>query len=68
MNPFKGQRTEGSSRALGVGNLTLTLETVPDILYDLGAIGQEALVWVLGHDAVEVACKVLLIRHRLSAR
>ena len=66
--PVQGQRTEGSSRALGIGNLTLTLETVPDILYDLGAIGQEALVWVLGHDAVEVACKVLLIRHRLSAR
>jgi hydroxymethylpyrimidine kinase / phosphomethylpyrimidine kinase / thiamine-phosphate diphosphorylase len=66
--PAHGQRTAGSSRTLDRGNLTLTLDTVPDILYDHGAIGQEALVWVLGHDAVEVACKVLLIRHCLSAR
>ena len=36
-----------------------------DIVYDLGTVGQEAMVWVLGQDAVEVSQKVLLIRSRL---
>jgi hydroxymethylpyrimidine/phosphomethylpyrimidine kinase len=60
--------TEGTSRVAGIVDVTLGMETVPDIIYDLGARGQEAMVWVLGHHAVEVARKVLLIRHRLSAR
>jgi hydroxymethylpyrimidine kinase / phosphomethylpyrimidine kinase / thiamine-phosphate diphosphorylase len=62
------QRRAGVSCVPGRGHIPLGLETVPDILYDLGAMGKEALVWVLGHDAVEVARKVLLIRHRLSTR
>jgi hydroxymethylpyrimidine kinase / phosphomethylpyrimidine kinase / thiamine-phosphate diphosphorylase len=40
--------------------------TVPDIIYDLGEVGKEAMVQVLGYDAAEVARKVLMIRHRLS--
>jgi hypothetical protein len=30
-----------------------------------GTVGQEAMLWVLDSDAVEVAHKVLLIRHHL---
>jgi predicted fused transcriptional regulator/phosphomethylpyrimidine kinase len=41
------------------------MDTVPDIIYDHGTVGQEAMLWVLGQDAVEVARKVLLIRHDL---
>jgi hydroxymethylpyrimidine kinase/phosphomethylpyrimidine kinase len=66
--PDQEQRRVGASCAPGRGDIPPGLETVPDILYDPGAIGKEALVWVLGHDAVEVARKVLLIRHRLSTR
>jgi hydroxymethylpyrimidine kinase / phosphomethylpyrimidine kinase / thiamine-phosphate diphosphorylase len=43
------------------------LGAVPDIIYDLGTVGKEAMVWVLGRDAFEVAHKVLMIRHRLSS-
>ena len=39
--------------------------TVPDIVYDLGTVGREAMVWVLGQDALEVSRKVLLIHHRV---
>jgi predicted fused transcriptional regulator/phosphomethylpyrimidine kinase len=66
--PVQGQGIEGSPRAPGRDNVPLGLETAPDILCDLGATGKEALVWVLGHDAVDVARKVLLIRRRFSAR
>jgi hydroxymethylpyrimidine kinase/phosphomethylpyrimidine kinase len=41
------------------------LGAVPDIIYDLGGVGKEAMVWVLGHDALGVARKVLMIHHRL---
>jgi predicted fused transcriptional regulator/phosphomethylpyrimidine kinase len=44
------------------------MDTVPDIIYDRGTVGQEAMVWVLGQDAIGVAQKVLLIHHRLLSR
>jgi predicted fused transcriptional regulator/phosphomethylpyrimidine kinase len=65
--PIAAQSTEGSSWATGPADVSLGMEAVPDILYDLGAMGKEAMVWVLGHDATEVVRKVLLIRRRLSA-
>jgi hydroxymethylpyrimidine kinase / phosphomethylpyrimidine kinase / thiamine-phosphate diphosphorylase len=65
--PIAAQSTEGSSWATGPADVSLGMEAVPDILYDLGAMGKEAMVWVLGHDAIEVVRKVLLIRRRLSA-
>jgi hydroxymethylpyrimidine kinase/phosphomethylpyrimidine kinase len=66
--PGEAHGTEGMSGVAGIADVRLGMETVPDIIYNPGAMGQEAMVWVLGHNAVEVSRKVLLIRHHLLAR
>ncbi|HSF29410.1 MAG TPA: bifunctional hydroxymethylpyrimidine kinase/phosphomethylpyrimidine kinase [Candidatus Tectomicrobia bacterium] len=65
--PVEAESRGGSSLPWGVDESIQGLEAVPDIIYDLGAVRKEAMVWVLGHDAFEVARKVLMIRHRLSS-
>jgi hydroxymethylpyrimidine/phosphomethylpyrimidine kinase len=69
---FAGQDERGAARqrasealAWGVAEAIQACGTVPDIIYDLGALGREALVRVLGHDPADVAHKVLTIRQRL---
>ena len=66
--PVEAQRREGWSWVCAMAEALLGMGTIPDITYDLGGVGQEAMVWVLGHDAVEVARKILMIRHHLSNR
>lgn len=63
--PCTVQCKEGSPVTWRVVEAIQKIGTVPDIVYELGTIGQEGMVWVLGQDAVEVAQKVLLIRSRL---
>jgi hydroxymethylpyrimidine kinase / phosphomethylpyrimidine kinase / thiamine-phosphate diphosphorylase len=65
--PVGAQRREGWSWVCALAEALLGMGTIPDIAYDLGGVGQEAMVWVLGHDAVEVARKILMIRHHLSS-
>jgi predicted fused transcriptional regulator/phosphomethylpyrimidine kinase len=64
--PMKAQSHEDLSLAWGVAKAIEGMGTVPDIIYDLGEVGKEAMMQVLGYDAVEVARKVLMIRHQLS--
>jgi hydroxymethylpyrimidine/phosphomethylpyrimidine kinase len=64
--PVEAQNREGSSRASEIAEAMVRVGTVPDIISDPGVGGQEAMVWVLGHDAAEVARKVLMIRQGLS--
>jgi hydroxymethylpyrimidine/phosphomethylpyrimidine kinase len=66
--PVDADQHEGSTLARGVAEAIQGLGTVPDIIYDLGEVGKEAMVGVLGHDALEVARKVLMIRHRLMSQ
>jgi hydroxymethylpyrimidine kinase/phosphomethylpyrimidine kinase len=66
--PTEAQSREGSTVTWGVAEAIQGMDTVPDLIYDRGTVGQEAMVWVLGQDAVEVAQKVLLIHHRLLGR
>jgi hydroxymethylpyrimidine/phosphomethylpyrimidine kinase len=63
-------RPQGEAFALaaGVAKAIRRMGTVPDIIYDTGDIGKEAMVRVLGHDASDVARKVLLIRSHLISR
>jgi predicted fused transcriptional regulator/phosphomethylpyrimidine kinase len=56
----------GSTFEWGLAEKIRGLGIVPDIIYELGVVGKEAKVWVLGHNAQEVARKTLMIRHRLS--
>jgi hydroxymethylpyrimidine kinase/phosphomethylpyrimidine kinase len=65
--PVGAQRREGWSWVRALAEALLGMGTIPDIAYDLGGVGQEAMIWVLGHDAVEVARKILMIRHHLSS-
>jgi hydroxymethylpyrimidine kinase/phosphomethylpyrimidine kinase len=68
----EAQSPEGSTVTWGVAKAIQGMDTVPDIIYDLGSdrstVGQEAMLWVLGQDAAEVARKVLLIRYHLLDR
>ena len=63
--PAEAQSRAGLTVAWGVSEAIQRMDTVPDIIYDQGMVGQEAMLWVLGQDAVEVVRKVLLIRHHL---
>jgi len=63
--PAEAQSRAGLTVAWGVAEMIQRMDTVPDIIYDQGMVGQEAMLWVLGQDAVEVVRKVLLIRHHL---
>jgi hydroxymethylpyrimidine kinase / phosphomethylpyrimidine kinase / thiamine-phosphate diphosphorylase len=56
---------EGSTLAWGVATAIKGYGAVPDIIYDLGEVGREAMVRVLGHDPLEVARKVIAIRQHL---
>jgi predicted fused transcriptional regulator/phosphomethylpyrimidine kinase len=64
--PSPAHSGAGSPLAWGVAEAIQRMGTVPDIIYDLGESGKEAMVRVLGRDASEVAHKVLMIRHRLD--
>jgi predicted fused transcriptional regulator/phosphomethylpyrimidine kinase len=63
--PVEAQSREGSSRASEIAETIVRVGAVPDIISDPGVVGQEAMVWVLGHDAAEVTRKVLMIRQCL---
>ena len=52
---------EGESLPWGVGKAIEKIGRIPDAIYDLGDIGKEPMVRVLGRDAVEVAKKVTRI-------
>jgi hydroxymethylpyrimidine/phosphomethylpyrimidine kinase len=51
---------------LGVAEAIKACGGVPDIIYDLGGVGKEAMVRVLGRDPLHVAQKVLAIRRYLG--
>jgi len=63
--PPAGQGEEGSTLAWGVAEAIQASGTVPDVVYDRGGMGKEAMVRVLGHDPLDVARKVLAIRRQL---
>ena len=65
-DPVEVQSREGSTVTWGVAEAIHRMGTMPDIIYDLGMVGREAMVWVLGLNAGEVARKALMIRHYLS--
>jgi hydroxymethylpyrimidine/phosphomethylpyrimidine kinase len=64
--PATVQTHEVSTLALGVAEAIKACGGVPDIIYDLGGVGKEAMVRVLGRDPLHVAQKVLAIRRYLG--
>jgi hydroxymethylpyrimidine kinase / phosphomethylpyrimidine kinase / thiamine-phosphate diphosphorylase len=63
---IEAKEREGSTPTWGVFEASSGMGTVPDVIYDLGEVGREAMIWVLGRDAWEVVRKVLMIRMRLA--
>jgi hydroxymethylpyrimidine/phosphomethylpyrimidine kinase len=63
--PGELKARQGSTLARGVATAIKAYGAVPDIIYDLGDVGKEAMVRVLGHDSLEVARKVIAIRQHL---
>ncbi len=64
--PVATTQGEDITLAMGVAEAIRRVGTVPDIIYDIGEVGKEAMVRVLGRDAADVARKVLSIRSHLA--
>jgi len=64
--PNEVKTVEGGSLPWGVGRAIEKIGKVPDVIYDLGDVGKEPMVRILGRNAVEVANKVLLIASKLG--
>jgi len=64
-DPAALRTREGATLALGVAEAIQGFGAVPDIVYDLGDVGIEAMVRVLGQDPWDVVQKVLAIRRRV---
>lgn len=65
--PSAVKSDEHLTLAWGVAQAIDGAERRPDIVHDLGDVGGEAMIWVLGRDASEVVGKILEIRQHLAA-
>ncbi len=57
--PKKVREREGSSLEWGTSRVLRKRDSVPDVIFDRGAVGKEAMVRVFGRDPAEVARKIL---------
>ena len=65
--PEDVKQLEGSSLEWGIGQAIQKEGSVPDVIYDLGGVGKEPMIRVLGNGAKDVAEKVLAVRQALEA-
>lgn len=61
LEPKKVKEQEGASLEWGVGEVIRKLNRIPDFIYDMGDIGKEPMIRVLGRDPMEVVQKVLKV-------
>jgi hydroxymethylpyrimidine/phosphomethylpyrimidine kinase len=59
--PKRIKRKEGSSLEWGVGSVLEKSASVPDAIYDLGDVGKEPMIRILGRTPQEVVNKVLCL-------
>ncbi|MEM2945287.1 MAG: bifunctional hydroxymethylpyrimidine kinase/phosphomethylpyrimidine kinase [Thermoproteota archaeon] len=64
--PEEVKAREGESLPWGVGKAVEKAGRIPDVIYDLGDIGREPMIRILGRNAVEVATKVLMVASKLG--
>lgn len=60
--PEPVKQREGASLEWGIGAVLRRNSTIPDIIYDLGDLGKEPMIRVLGKTPEEVVNKVLCLR------
>jgi hydroxymethylpyrimidine/phosphomethylpyrimidine kinase len=59
---------EVSTMEWGVSNAIKKAGKIPDVIYDKGGVGKEAMIRVIGCDAVEVAGKALRIAGKMMTK
>jgi len=64
--PQEIKAQEGSSLAWGVEEVLKKRENIPDIIFDRGEIGKEAMIRVIGKNPVDVVNKVIRINRELK--
>jgi hydroxymethylpyrimidine kinase/phosphomethylpyrimidine kinase len=64
--PQEVTKTEGRSLAWGVQKVLVDAGKVPDVIYDEGGWGKEAMIRILGKDPREVARKAIEIKRRCN--
>jgi len=57
--PAEIKRAEGKSLSWGTEEAIRDLGELPDVIYDMGEVGKEPMIRVLGRDALEVVSKAL---------
>jgi hydroxymethylpyrimidine/phosphomethylpyrimidine kinase len=57
--PASVKRREGASLSWGVQRVLQKSPSIPDIIFDRGGMGQEAMIRVLGRDPQDVVAKVI---------
>ncbi len=65
--PADVQSREGGTLAWGVASVLKPGRPAPDIIYDKGAFGKEAMIRILGPSPMAVAEKALALKHALQA-
>ncbi len=65
--PADGQSREGGTLAWGVASVLEAGRPAPDIIYDRGEVGKEAMIRILGPSPMAVAEKALAIKQALQA-
>jgi len=65
--PPRVKAREGGTLAWGVAAVLNPQEPPPDLIYDRGDWGKEAMIRVLGKDPMEVVTKVLALQQALAA-
>ena len=59
--PDRIKRREGASLEWGIGSVLQKSSSIPDIIYDLGDMGKEPMIRILGKTPQEVVNKVLCL-------
>ncbi|RLE54584.1 MAG: hypothetical protein DRJ26_01775 [Candidatus Methanomethylicota archaeon] len=55
--PIHIKETEGASIPWGIRTAIMKSEKFPDIIYDLGEVGKEPMIRILGRNAIDVVQK-----------
>jgi hydroxymethylpyrimidine/phosphomethylpyrimidine kinase len=58
--PKKIKKIEGKTLVWGVSQAIKKVGRIPDVIYDLGEVGKEPMIRILGRDALEVVKKAVI--------
>ena len=64
----KDEPSDVSTMEWGVARAIKGAGRVPDVIYDTGGVGKEAMIRLLGKDAMEVAGKAIEIARAMMKR